>query len=126
MIEIAPNWHPVFVHFTVALLSVAAFLKLACLFVGSESLRAQWQIVARWNLWFGAGFTLITVVMGWLAYNSVAHDTPSHAAMTDHRNWALVTALVFVLIAIWSMLRARAGKAASVALVVRYWWLPGC
>lgn len=118
MIEIVPNWHPLFVHFTVALLSIAALLKLAAWFVSSETLRTQWQIVARWNLWLGAGFTVLTVATGWLAYNSVTHDTPSHAAMTDHRNWAMVTAPLFVLIAVWSMFRARAGKESSALLLV--------
>lgn len=118
MVDIIPNWHPIFVHFTVALLSIAVLLKLAPIFVGNASLHAQWLIVARWNLWLGAGFTVLTVATGWLAYNSVTHDTPSHAAMTDHRNWALVTAPLFVAVAIWSVLQARAGKGSSVLLLV--------
>lgn len=118
MIEIIPNWHPVFVHFTVALLSVATLLKFSGLFVGNEAIRTQMQMAAHWNLWLGAGFTVLTVGTGWLAYNSVAHDIPSHAAMTDHRNWALVTASLFVAIAVWSMMRIRAGKGSSSLLLV--------
>ena len=113
MIEIIPNWHPLFVHFTVGLLSVAALLKIGAYFIGSDSLREQWRLVARWNLWIGSGFIVLTVITGVLAYNSVSHDTPSHEAMTDHRNWALVTAALFLAVAGWLVMLVRAGKARS-------------
>jgi len=106
MPEIIPNLHPVFVHFTVALLSVSTGLFIALQLFGArlpESLRQQLRSVARWNLWLGAAITLITVAAGFYAYNTVAHDAPSHAAMTDHRNWALATAPLFIGIALWSM-----------------------
>jgi uncharacterized membrane protein len=110
MLEIIPNWHPIFVHFTVALLSVAVGLHLITRFMSNGKLRSQWEIVAQWNLWMGAIFSLVTVALGFVAYNTVAHDTASHAAMTEHRNWALVTTVVFVLLAGWSAVRARVGK----------------
>lgn len=113
MVEIIPNWHPIFVHFTIALLSVAAALKLGSYLVGNESLRDQWRLVARWNLWIGSGFVVLTVIAGVVAYNTVSHDTPSHAAMTNHRNWALVTAAVFLAIAGWLTLQVRSGRPRS-------------
>lgn len=113
MIEIIPNWHPIFVHFTVALLSIGVLLKVASYLSRSESLKGQWRLVARWNIWIGAGFVVLTVLTGVIAYNTVAHDTPSHAAMTDHRNWALTTALVFLAIAGWLVLLVRADKERS-------------
>ena len=118
MIEIIPNWHPVFVHFTVALLSIAVLLSLLVRFMSAGQLREQWQWVAQWNLWLGAGITLLTVAAGFLAYNSVAHDAPSHQAMTEHRNWALVTAALFIALAIWSWLRVRSHKPSSTVLLV--------
>lgn len=107
MPEIIPNLHPVFVHFTVALLSVSTGLFILLQLFGSqlpENLRHQLKTVARWNLWLGAAITVITVAAGFYAYNTVAHDAPSHAAMTDHRNWALATAPLFIGIALWSMM----------------------
>jgi uncharacterized membrane protein len=118
MIDIIPNWHPIFVHFTVALLSISVALFVAARFVGNEKLRAQWEVVAQWNLWLGAIITLVTVAMGVVAYNTVAHDTPSHEAMTEHRNWALVTAALFELLAIWSALRARAGQGINTLILL--------
>lgn len=110
MIEILPNWHPIFVHFSVALLSIAAALHLASHFVSKPDLANQWAIVARWNLWFGIGLTTLTVAAGWYAYYTVNHDTPSHEAMTEHRNWAMVTFAVFLSIAAWEYYLTRHAK----------------
>lgn len=103
MIEIVPNLHPIFVHFTVALLSIsAALFVISTIFSGSKW-QATCLTVAKWNLWLGAAITIATLLAGWDAYNTVAHDAPSHAAMKDHRNWALVTAVVFMVLAAWSI-----------------------
>jgi uncharacterized membrane protein len=110
MIEIVPNWHPIFVHFTVALLSLSVCLFVVTLFVQSP-LKGQWRTVSHWLLWFGAGFTIITGLTGLYAYNTVAHDTLSHIAMTDHRNWAVVTIVLFSALAAWSIVRVRRSKA---------------
>ncbi len=113
MPEIIPNFHPIFVHFTVALLSVSTGIFVVLqLFQRrlSENLRQQLISVAYWNLWLGVSITIITVAAGFQAYNTVAHDGPSHAAMTDHRNWALVTATLFLAMGVWSMVRFLAEK----------------
>jgi uncharacterized membrane protein len=101
MIEIV--WHPRRAHFTVALLSLSVFLYLLTTLPLPPALCAEWRVVADWLLWLGAVFAVITAVTGWLAYNSVDHDDVSHAAMTRHRNWALPTAAVFVLLALWRL-----------------------
>ena len=117
MFEIIPNWHPIFVHFTVALLSLAVGLFVLVPFMKSP-LKEQWQIVARWALWFGVGFTLLTGLTGLYAYNTVAHDTPSHAAMTDHRNWAVATIALFFTLAVWSIVWIRKKKVLGMAFLV--------
>lgn len=109
MPEIIPNWHPIFVHFTVALLSLSVILFVVSNFV-TGILREQWLIVARWSLWFGAGITLLTGLAGLDAYNTVAHDTASHEAMTEHRNWAISVIILFPLLAVWVARCVRSGK----------------
>lgn len=104
MIEIIPNWHPVFVHFTIALLSMAVvFHLLKAILPAKNKYQASLSILAKSNLLIGTGFAVITAIAGWFAYNSVAHDTPSHLAMTEHRNWALVTLALFIVLALWSL-----------------------
>lgn len=103
MIEIIPNWHPIFVHFTVALLSLAVGFYIICHFLSEGKLKQQFNILARWDLWLGTGFGIVTAIAGLFAYNSVAHDAPSHAAMTDHRNWALATLGLFIILVGWSL-----------------------
>ena len=114
MLEIIPNVHPIFVHFTVALLSAALMfyvLGLLSLKTGFlASYQAEFQVVARWCLWSGALFSLVTAFFGWQAFNSVKHDEPAHIAMLEHRNWALVTLLVYIPIALWVFFRHRADK----------------
>jgi len=126
MIEIIPNYHPIFVHFTVALLSVSAgFFVLAFLF-RQHKWRQQWLSVAYWNLWTGAATTLITLAAGWYAFNTVDHDTPSHEAMIVHRNWAMVTVTIILLVAAWSIRRYAKSKPQSflfIGSVVLVWAL---
>lgn len=110
MIEIIPNWHPIFVHFTVALLSIAVVFFILGTALPNHKWREQWLTVAHWNLWVGATISLFTAIAGWFAFNSVNHDTLSHEAMIEHRNLALITLAVFLSIALWSVARYRAGK----------------
>lgn len=117
MIEIIPNWHPIFVHFTVALLSLAVGLEIVTLFV-KPSLQEQWRIVARWALWFGVAITIITGLTGLYAYNTVDHDTPSHAAMTEHRNWAAITITAFLSLAAWSIVAVKKNRKSGMAFVI--------
>ncbi len=117
MPEIIPNWHPVFVHFTVALLSLSVILFVVSNFV-TGVLREQWLIVARWSLWFGAGITLLTGLAGLEAYNTVAHDTASHEAMTEHRNWAISVIILFPLLAVWVAHCVRCGKSLGKGFIV--------
>lgn len=117
MLEIIPNWHPIFVHFTVALFSLSIALFVVTPFM-KPSLQDQWWIVARWSLWFGAGFTVITGLSGLYAYNTVDHDTASHAAMTVHRNWAIATIAVFFMLTAWSLIRVRRRQTLGTVFVV--------
>jgi uncharacterized membrane protein/ketosteroid isomerase-like protein len=107
---INPNLHPIFVHFTVALFSISTVLFLAAHFLNSETRPKGLLSAARWNLWLGAGITLATIAAGYDAYNTVAHDTPSHLAMTDHKNWAFGTGAIFLAIAYWSVRLRRQDK----------------
>lgn len=110
MIEIIPNWHPIFVHFTVALITTSVgFYWLAYITYHLDrfpkTLTSEFVIVARWCLWIGAIVTVFTALAGFYAYYTVAHDEIAHQALYEHRNWALVTAAGILFVAGWSLWR---------------------
>lgn len=107
MLEIIPNWHPLLVHFTIALFSISILLFIASVVFADSELGDNCLTAAKLNLWLGASISILTGLAGWYAYNTVDHDTLSHAAMTDHRNWALVTLSVFFLITLWTIVSKK-------------------
>jgi len=118
--EIIPNYHPLLVHFSIALLSMATVFYSAA-FVGRNHPRSQSLLTAAcWNLWAGTCISLITVLTGWLAYNSVAHDALSHEAMTVHKNWALPTLALWLVAILWDVFVTK-GKAGMI--FVLWLWL---
>ncbi len=108
MIEVIPNWHPLFVHFTVTLLAITGVLQLI-LWLSQE--KAGWTLLAaaqKWLILISSVVVIATIATGLNAYYTVNHDTASHVAMTDHRNWAFVTAAVFLSgAALFQLLPAR-------------------
>lgn len=105
MIEIIPNWHPILVHFTIGLLGVSVLLHHLGTFIPTSDPRLQVQITAHWTLWLGVLFTIGTVLTGAYAFDTVAHSTlEEHQAMSNHRNWALATAALFMVLGLWSLL----------------------
>lgn len=111
MIEIIPNWHPVFVHFPIALTATALVFVSAGAVFRKNPHAAQFWTTGRWLLWLAALSALAAAVFGGIAFNSVAHDDVSHAAMLLHRKWALSTLGMLLALAAWDMWRARSGKA---------------
>jgi len=107
MIEIIPNFHPLLVHFTIALFSISVVL----FFFANRFYGTEWADYAmhgaNLNLWFGAGISILTAFAGWDAYNTVDHDSASHLAMTDHRNWAIATLVLFYLLTFWNVTSTR-------------------
>lgn len=129
MIEIIPNWHPIFVHFTVGLLSTSVvFYTIAYLL---QKLRvfpkaaSELEIAAHWCLWSVGIVVIGTVLAGLQAYDTVRHDATSHLAMTDHRNWALPTAGAIVVIALWSLWRTYKQKSITIIFILALFIVQG-
>ena len=126
---IEPNIHPVLVHVAFALVVTVAGAYLLALL--SPRWRETVRVAGDWMLAFGGFAIVATVAAGFQAYYSVAHDGPSHAAMTTHRNWAVPTALLVLVLAGWRW-RAKAKPAsalftvlivvAAVLMTTTAWW----
>lgn len=103
MPEIIPNYHPIFVHFTIALISTSlAMLVLSYLLRSKHNIQQECLIVSRWCLWLGALASLATIAAGFHAFYTVGHDAVSHKVMTVHRNWGITTFTAIWLMAVWS------------------------
>ena len=100
MIEIIPNFHPVVVHFPIALTIVAFISALSSQLFKKRAFASHLAIISHYMLWLAAATAIVAVAFGWLAYNSVNHDDAGHAAMTVHKYWAFTTAVVLVLLAL--------------------------
>lgn len=118
MVEIIPNWHPMLVHFTVALVCVSGVLFVLSRLVTNWQLEDQWLACAYWSLWIGALISVGTVIAGWMAFNTVEHDTVSHEAMVVHRNLALVTLIVIIIMAIWAIVQYVQEMSPSIIFMV--------
>lgn len=105
VIEIIPNWHPIFALFTMSFGFFGFTYITTHLNIVSRSLVNEFEIIARWCLWTGALITIITVLAGLNAFNTVNHDEVSHIAMHTHRSWAIPTAVLILLAASWSFWR---------------------
>lgn len=128
---IEPNIHPVLVHFALALTVTAAMSYLLASVPSLARWRETLRPAADWMLAFATVAVVATVAAGFQAYYSVAHDTPSHAAMTTHRNWAVPSGLAVFGLAAWrwwgrarspSMLFTALIVAAAALLTVTGWW----
>lgn len=128
---IEPNIHPILVHFAYAL-SITAFISyVLASFTPSGKWRETLRPAADWMLAFGALAIIATIAAGFQAYFTVAHDGPSHAAMTTHRNWAVPSGVAILLLALWrrtsrtkpaSVIFLTFLAAAALSLSVTAWW----
>jgi uncharacterized membrane protein len=108
MPEIIPNFHPLLVHFPIALISVAAFFHLAAIVMQDKSCATPCAMLAHTTLWLGALTALPAAFFGWQAFDSVNHDAAGHAVMLVHRAWALGTLALLVVLAAWDAWRSKA------------------
>lgn len=119
MIEIIPNWHPIWVHFAVALLSTSAFLFLIFGWRSSQtSCRTNALIVARWTLRLGVIAAIGALVTGYLASGSVTHDDVSHTNMMVHRNWAFAATSIFAIIALIDLMKRNETRISIISILL--------
>jgi uncharacterized membrane protein len=90
-------WHPLFVHFPLALLLGGVAVEAA----GWLARRPSWRRVALGLLSAGVISAVPAVGSGLLAYGRVDHSSAAHALMTTHRNLMLVAVGLFAAAVVW-------------------------
>ena len=117
--QIIPNFHPIVVHFPIALTIIALLLSIASHTRRSHPISGQLAAAGHFVLWLAAIGAVTAVFFGWLAYNSISnHDDAGHAAMLLHRSWAVPTAIGLVLLASWDAWKYRVNELISVPMLI--------
>ncbi len=96
-----PGWHPLVVHFPIALVLSAMALLLTARLLRNESLAATAATVGTWNLCLGAVAALFALGSGLGAVLDLDVSAAVHAAISVHVKWAMLTTLLLVLLALW-------------------------
>jgi uncharacterized membrane protein len=94
-------WHPMMVHFPLALVIVAALLFVAARLLRSDGAAATLAIVATWNLVLGAIAAVLALATGLAAVLDLDVGAAVHQAIGLHMKWAMFTTLALVLLAVW-------------------------
>jgi uncharacterized membrane protein len=102
-----PGWHPVAVHFPLALILTATVLLAAARLLRRDSHAATVATVGTWNLCLGAAAALLALATGLGAVLDLNVGLAARQAISVHLKWAIFTTLVLVLLAVWR----GAGKA---------------
>ena len=99
--NIVPGWHPIAVHFPLALVVTAAFFLVAARLLRPERYAATLATVGTWNLCLGALGALCAVATGLTALAGVEISAAARAAVALHVKWAIFTSLALLLLAVW-------------------------
>jgi uncharacterized membrane protein len=98
---ILPGWHPIVVHFPLALIVSAALLLPAARLLRQERYAATLATVGTWNLCLGAIAALFAIATGLAAVVHLNVSAAAHQAISLHLRWGSFTTLVLVLLAVW-------------------------
>jgi uncharacterized membrane protein len=96
-----PSWHPLVVHFPIALVLVATALLLGARLLRNESLAATAATVGTWNLCLGALAALCALGTGLGAVLDLDVSAAVRQVISVHLKWAMLTTLLLVLLAVW-------------------------
>lgn len=98
---ITPGWHPIVVHFPLALIVTAAVCLTAARW---RPLRRHWDslaLVGTWNLCIGALAVLLALGSGLAAALNLEVGAAAHLAIAAHVKSAIVTAVLVLPTALW-------------------------
>jgi len=91
--------HPLFVHFPIGLLVMSTLFYWLGVLVKNEGLVQA----GRWTLYGGAVFSIISVVTGLQAANTVPHDDEVHRIMLLHQNLGYAVLGLSVVLSAWTL-----------------------
>lgn len=108
------NWHPIFVHFAVALLFTASVLFITAALWRGKPWASTCLNAAYWNFWLGILMAACTAVTGLIAYFTVPNiDETTRTAINRHLISAVLTVTTYLILAFFLWRRERQQLAPS-------------
>jgi uncharacterized membrane protein len=98
---ISIRWHPLMVHFPIALVLSAAGAFIASRLVRQERLGATLVTLGTWNLCLGAAGVVFAFVTGLAATLDLQLGEEARQALALHVKWAATTSFLVLLLAVW-------------------------
>lgn len=99
--KILPGWHPIVVHFPLALVVSAAILLSCARLLRTQRFTSTLSTVGTWNLCLGAIAALCALGSGLAAVIGLDAGAAARQAVSVHLKWAVFTTLALVLLAVW-------------------------
>jgi len=100
-VNLVPGWHPLVVHFPLALILIATPLFLAARLLRREAIASTAAIVGTWNLCLGAIAAVFAMATGLAAVLDLDVGAAARQAISLHMKWAMFSTLASVLLAVW-------------------------
>lgn len=114
-----PSWHPMLVHFPIALVLCGAAALFAARFLRQPSLAATLATVGTWNLCLGAAGILLAFATGLVATIGLQLGDEARHALGLHIKWAASASFLVILLALWRSAGSRPeARASGLFLVV--------
>lgn len=101
-----PNYHPLAVHFPIALLASAVLFELVYLVSGKE----VFSKVSFWVLLLGALGAGVAVITGEMAEKTIAHNEDIHEMMKLHEKFGIAVLSIFGILLLWKIFRMKKMK----------------
>ncbi len=101
MTSLIPAWHPMVVHFPLALVICATFALMAAKLLPNPRLAAALATTGTWNLGAGAAASVFALASGLGAALHLHLGVAARQALSMHVRWAVFTALALLLVATW-------------------------
>ncbi|MEP6547615.1 MAG: DUF2231 domain-containing protein [Gammaproteobacteria bacterium] len=95
------GWHPMVVHFPLALVLTASVLLWAAGLWSRTRHAATLSIVGTWNLCLGTVAALFALATGLAAVLHLQTTAAAHLAISLHLKWAIFSTLILVLLSVW-------------------------
>jgi uncharacterized membrane protein len=121
VMPLLPGWHPLVVHFPLALIVTATLMLTLARVVRSGRLAATLATVGTWNLCLGAVGVFFALGTGLAAVMGLNVGAAAHQAISSHVKSAVVTTLLVLLAAVWRGSGTDADSRPSSLFLVIVW-----